>query len=498
MDSRAIGIFDRDYDGDADLWIYGRNYPRLRLLENKFGPAGHFVCIQLEGNPAEGTNRDAIGARVGIEFMDDREPRKITRTLFAGNGFLSESTKTLFFALNKATHVDKITVDWPGSRATFSHSNLAPNRYYSIDQKTNTIKPLPVPVPTRIAADPAVVKRTYLGIRLNNAVPLPILTYETYNGRSQKIQASDRDNAILINLWATWCKPCKTELSSWKASELELQHAGIRPFILNLDALQAESQTTPRTARHHIESLELPFTHGMATSNLVSHLLQASRDGFYRQPPISLPASFLISPDGRLFTFYRGPAEVENILADVAWMRLPETKRKNHTTNFPGRSSAPLMRTHPPATAKTYLDAGYPQDAIDVLKQVIEKELQQPESTGMPFRLSDAYSGIGQATWTLGKPKDALPQFENAIKHNPRSFHAQINRGRILHELGRLSDAMMQWKHMLDISPDHPDILVASSKTLWTMGEENDALSQLERAINVRSKYRPTRNTSSR
>ena len=53
----------------------------------------------------------------------------------------------------------------------------------------------------------------------------------------------------------------------------------------------------------------------------------------------------------------------------------------------------------------------------------------------------------------------------------------------------------MQWKHMLDISPDHPDILVASSKTLWTMGKEKDALSQLERAINVRSKYRPARNT---
>jgi hypothetical protein len=95
-DSRAIAAGDWDGDGDLDFWLTNREAPRVRFLRNDLTPQHEtaWVAFSLHGNGST-CNRDAIGAVLEFEFAG----RKLTRALSAGDGFLSQSSKRVFFGL---------------------------------------------------------------------------------------------------------------------------------------------------------------------------------------------------------------------------------------------------------------------------------------------------------------------------------------------------------------------------------------------------------------
>jgi hypothetical protein len=97
-DGRAVGLTDWDQDGDVDMWLANRTAPRLRLVRNDLPHTNGRVAIQLVGTTC---NRDAVGARVEL-YLDGPEPRRLTETLRAGDGFLSQSTKWLHFGVGRA------------------------------------------------------------------------------------------------------------------------------------------------------------------------------------------------------------------------------------------------------------------------------------------------------------------------------------------------------------------------------------------------------------
>ena len=108
-DARAIGLTDWDHDGDVDLWVSNRNAPRIRMLQNVGHPQHHFFAIQLIGTRC---NRDAIGARVDL-FVDELPAKPLVRCVHAGSGYLSQSSKWLYFGLGKAKSIQRIVVRWP-------------------------------------------------------------------------------------------------------------------------------------------------------------------------------------------------------------------------------------------------------------------------------------------------------------------------------------------------------------------------------------------------
>ena len=92
-DGRALAQVDWDDDGDLDFWISNRSGPQVRYLENRSNnqPRRHYVNVELVGTTS---NRDGIGARVRVFLADDPD-RPISRTLRAGDSFLSQSSKRL-------------------------------------------------------------------------------------------------------------------------------------------------------------------------------------------------------------------------------------------------------------------------------------------------------------------------------------------------------------------------------------------------------------------
>ena len=122
-DSRAVAIVDWDFDGRQDLWTTNRSGPWLRLLRNQCQTDHHFLAVKLQGTQC---NRDAIGARVEVvlktdggeqraegggghfasRISDPASPNipatRLIKTLRAGEGFLSQSSKWIHFGLGQS------------------------------------------------------------------------------------------------------------------------------------------------------------------------------------------------------------------------------------------------------------------------------------------------------------------------------------------------------------------------------------------------------------
>ena len=114
-DGRTVAFSDWDGDGDLDLWLANRTGPRLRFMRNDLGTGKDFAAFRLQGDPARRCSRDAIGARVEITLGAAAGGRRI-RTLYAGDGYLSQSSKWIHIGLAEGDSIAQVHVRWPGSR----------------------------------------------------------------------------------------------------------------------------------------------------------------------------------------------------------------------------------------------------------------------------------------------------------------------------------------------------------------------------------------------
>ena len=148
-DARGLATVDWDHDGDLDLWVTNRNAPRVRFLRNENANGNHFLAVRLQGNGAT-TNRDAIGARVEVHLAGgarrspqgsppDSPPLTLAKTLRAGEGFLSQSSKWLRFGLGDAPGIERVVVRWPGGKAE-SFSDFEVDHHYRVVQGSGTAR----------------------------------------------------------------------------------------------------------------------------------------------------------------------------------------------------------------------------------------------------------------------------------------------------------------------------------------------------------------------
>ena len=132
-DGRGLATVDWDHDGDLDLWLYNRTGPRLRFMRNETGaiaPQHTFVALRLYGTTC---NRDAIGAREQLHLKNTSQ--KLIRTVYAGEGFMSQSSKWLHFGLGPDPQIKSVTVRWPGG-ITERFDDIQPGRRYVLKQNT--------------------------------------------------------------------------------------------------------------------------------------------------------------------------------------------------------------------------------------------------------------------------------------------------------------------------------------------------------------------------
>jgi cytochrome c biogenesis protein CcmG, thiol:disulfide interchange protein DsbE len=104
--------------------------------------------------------------------------------------------------------------------------------------------------------------------------------------------AQHRGRAVLLNVWATWCVPCRVELPVLQRLHQRYGGAGLDVIGVNVDAVA--SRESIRTFAH---DLDVSYTIWLDPKNVI----------LKRYSVIGLPATFVIGRDGTVLYKYLGP-----------------------------------------------------------------------------------------------------------------------------------------------------------------------------------------------
>ncbi len=129
--------------------------------------------------------------------------------------------------------------------------------------------------------------------------PAPEIVLKDLQG--QEIRLSDlRGKIVLLNFWATWCKPCKEEMPAMQAVYDKLRDQGFVVLAVN------ELEDTERVIEH-IRTHGHTFPVVMDRDNRVAN----------RYGVVGLPASFLVDRQGIVREHIFGNLLTEERIADL-------------------------------------------------------------------------------------------------------------------------------------------------------------------------------------
>ena len=313
-DGRAISVTDWDNDGDLDLWITNRNAPRLRLMRNDTKKVNSFVSLRLRGN-GKTVNKDAIGARIEIINGKDSGKFKQIQTLRAGQGFLSQSSKWIQFALNETIESINIKISWTDGTVS-KIEDVLPNKKYIIRQENSTAEEVKLE-----SEKNNLVSSPGLKTPPSQVARIPAITLfkgPTINLRKNGIEKQNNKNKShqLINLWATWCAPCLQEMAHFRDHKKTLIDNEVELIAVNVDELDSQNDNSKKPS-DVIKKMNFPFPSISANKQLMEILQRIHDQSVGLNEPLPIPSSFLIDPNGDVSVIYKGPVNVEQIIKDL-------------------------------------------------------------------------------------------------------------------------------------------------------------------------------------
>jgi thiol-disulfide isomerase/thioredoxin len=118
----------------------------------------------------------------------------------------------------------------------------------------------------------------------------PAFTVATLAGDSARVGGSARQPVTLVNIWATWCGPCKAEFP-----ELQTLHTTYAPRGLRVLAISIDTDDDAAVAAS-AKQMGATFAIGRDPADMVRGQISA----------VGIPESWLVSADGRLLWRHSG------------------------------------------------------------------------------------------------------------------------------------------------------------------------------------------------
>ena len=126
---------------------------------------------------------------------------------------------------------------------------------------------------------------------------LPDLTFEDADGKTKKL--SDwRGKTVLLNLWATWCVPCRKEMPALDELQGKLGGKDFEVVAVNIDTRDAEK---PRNFLKDAKLTKLAYFHDQK-AKVFQDLKNVGR-------ALGMPTSVIVDAQGCEIGTIAGPAE---------------------------------------------------------------------------------------------------------------------------------------------------------------------------------------------
>lgn len=143
-------------------------------------------------------------------------------------------------------------------------------------------------------------------IRLTEPTPLPPLAFETMGGQPASLEAL-KGKVVVLNLWATWCAPCRKEMPSLDRLQARFKDQPVVVMALSVD------RAGPERVQAFLDEIGVRNLH-------VYRDPKAAATRTLRVP--GLPATLLVDKEGRERARVLGIAEWDGPQAVEAVQRL--------------------------------------------------------------------------------------------------------------------------------------------------------------------------------
>lgn len=443
-DGRAVAVTDWDQDGDLDLWISNRNAPRLRLLRNEGDRTNHHLSLRLRGT-LPGVNRDAIGSRVELVLKNNAPP--LIQTLRGGEGFLAQSSKWVHFGLGPGPEAEiaSINVRWPnGERESFP--GVPVDSRYLLDQGSGvaeTVAPPPRTIALEHSAHPSAPSTSAARIPVVSLLRAPKLNIRNSQGQPLTKQS------LLVNFWASWCAPCQVELGTLRDRADDLRAAGLQVLALSVDELDPATAGDPARV---IAKLKFPFPSTKASVALVAAFQEFHDNLVGLNRPLPVPTSFLIDPDGHIAVIYKGPLEVDQLLADLAHSRGSLDDRLRGSAQLPGS-----LVSHPVVARSRLTHEATSQLRIALARRAANDLEGAAYYLASARRLDPSYAPAAKELASLyldqQEHEKAAKLLKTYLKLEADDLVARHHLAKLLAHLGQIAEANREYVELLGRDP---------------------------------------------
>ena len=111
---------------------------------------------------------------------------------------------------------------------------------------------------------------------------------------------------VVLNIWASWCPPCRAEMPTLQKMSLRYENAGVR-FI----GVNSTVQDSTENARAFLAENHITFSQVMDVDGSITHAYGID----------ALPATYFIAPNGKITAIVLGgPISEASLVANIAAM----------------------------------------------------------------------------------------------------------------------------------------------------------------------------------
>ncbi|CRK84919.1 alkyl hydroperoxide reductase/ Thiol specific antioxidant/ Mal allergen [Neobacillus massiliamazoniensis] len=162
-----------------------------------------------------------------------------------------------------------------------------PNQQIAIHKESKIVKPSI----SAIEQDAAKI-----GLQKGNMAP----DFQLANTDGRTIKLSDyRGEKVILNFWATWCPPCKTEMPYFEKFYENNKDKNVIVLAVNLTNLEKNKNNI----QQFIHNNHLSFPVLLDSNGEVANLYQN----------VTIPTSFIIDPTGRIDQKLVGPIDTKTL-----------------------------------------------------------------------------------------------------------------------------------------------------------------------------------------